>query len=96
MNIEERLQQLENECFNNKLRRQVDTHYTGQILKHLVSTGVIDGPQLKKAIAQIGEDMKKGSNYAPDSVRTIEEHTAKWLGHIEEPKEFVLQSGGVS
>lgn len=90
MELEERLRKLENECFNNTLRRQVDTHYMGQILKHLVNTGVIDGPQLKKAINKIGEDMKKSSNYAPDSVLTIEEHTAKWLGHIEEPKEFLL------
>lgn len=95
MNLEERLRKLENECFNNTLRRQVDTHYIGQILKHLVSTGVIDGPQLKKAIAQIGEDMKKGSNYASDSVQTVNEHTAQWIKHIEEPKEFLL-SGNVS
>ena len=95
MDLEQRLRKLENESFNSTLRRQVDTHYMGQILKHLVSTGVIDGPQLKKAITKIGEDMKKGSNYAPDSVRTIEEHTTKWLQHIEEPKEFLL-SGGVS
>lgn len=95
MDLEERLRKLENECFSSTLRRQVDTHYIGQILKHLVSTAVIDGPQLKKAIAQIGEDMKKGSNYAFDSVQTIEEHTAQWLNHIEEPKEFLL-SGGVS
>ncbi|PJI33567.1 hypothetical protein [Acinetobacter pseudolwoffii] len=95
MELEERLRKLENECFNNTLRRQVDTHYMGRILRHLVSTGVVDGPQLKQAITLIGEDMKKGSNYAPDSVQTIEEHTAQWLNHIEEPKEFLL-SGAVS
>lgn len=95
MDLEERLRKLENESYNNTLRRQVDTHYMGQILRHLVATGVIDGPQLKQAITQIGEDMKKGSNYASDSVQTIEEHTTKWLQHIEEPKEFLL-SGGVS
>lgn len=93
MELEERLRKLENECFNNTLRRQVDTHYIGRILRHLVSTGAIDGPQLKQAIIQIGEDMKKGSNYAPDSVQTIEEHTAQWLNHIEEPKEFLLSGG---
>ena len=95
MNIEERLQQLESECFSNTLRRQVDAHYMGRILTHLVSTGVIDGPQLKQAIIQIGEDMKKGSNYAPGSMQTIEEHTAQWLNHIPKPNEFLL-SGGVS
>ena len=93
MNIEERLHKLENECFNNTLRRQVDAHYMGRILTHLVSTGVIDGPQLKQAIIQIGEDMKKGSNYAPDSVQTIEEHTAQWLNHIPKPNEFLLSGG---
>ena len=95
MELEERLRKLENECFNNTLRRQVDAHYMGRILTHLVSTGVIDGPQLKQAIIQIGEDMKKGSNYAPDSVQAIEEHTAQWLNHIPKPNEFLL-SGGVS
>lgn len=93
MELEERLRKLENESFNNTLRRQVDAHYMGRILRHLVSTGVVDGPQLKQAIIQIGEDMKKGSNYAPDSVQTIEEHTARWLHHIEEPKEFLLSGG---
>lgn len=95
MDLEERLRKLENECFNNTLRRQIDTHYIGRILRHLVRTGVIDGPQLKQAIIQIGEDMKNGSNYEPDSVQAIEEITARWLHHIEEPKEFLL-SGGVS
>jgi len=93
MELEERLRKLENECFNNTLRRQVDAHYMGRILMHFVSTGVIDGPQLKQAIIQIGEDMKKGSNYAPDSVQTIDEHTAQWLSHIAEPKEFLLSGG---
>lgn len=98
MNIEERLQQLENECFNNKLRRQLEAHYTGQIISYLVSALPIDGDQLKQAIIQMGEDTKKRSNYAPDSVRIIEEHISKWLWHIQsdEPKEFVFQSGGIS
>ena len=95
MDLEERLRKLENECFSSTLRRQVDSYYMGQILKHLVSTGVISGPQLKRAITKIGEDIKQGANYDPESVLTADEHTAQWIEHIEEPKEF-LSSGGMN
>lgn len=97
MNLEERLRKLENECFNNTLRRQVDTHYIGQLFNYLVKSGVIDVDDLKEQIIQIGENIKKGSGYDPEAVQTADEHTQKWIEHIqtEEPKEFLL-SGSVS
>lgn len=97
MELEERLRKLENECFNNKLRRQVDTHYTGQLFNYLVKSGVVDAKDLKEQIMQIGESIKKGADYDPEAVRTADEHTQKWLEHIQEqePRQFIL-SGGVS
>jgi len=97
VDLEQRLRKLENESYNNTLRRQLDAHYSGQILNHLVSTGLVDGEQLKQAIQKIGESIKTEGNLNPDSAMTVDEHTAQWLKHIQdnERKEFVL-SGGVS
>lgn len=95
MNIEERLQWLESECFNNKQRRQLDAHFTGQLFNGLVQSGIVDGIQLKKLIVQIGEGVKKGANYDPDVSQIVDEHTASWAGHITEikQKEFILSGG---
>lgn len=97
MNIEERLQWLERECFNNKQRRQLDTYFIGQLFNGLVQSRIVDGIQLKKLIHQIGEAVKKNANYDPDISQTVDEHTASWAGHITEikQKEFIL-SGGVN
>lgn len=95
MELEERLRKLENECFTNKQRRQLDAHFMGQILKHMVDTRLMDAKQLRQAITQIGEGLKDIAGDAPGAAEIIDEQTLEWLGHIKEPKEFLL-SGGVS
>lgn len=95
MNIEERLQKLETESFNNTQRRQLDTHITGQLFGALISMGVVDADDMRGHIERIGESIKGNAKYDPDIVQTVDEHLDKWLQHIGEPKEFLL-SGGVS
>lgn len=90
MELEQRLRKLEDECFTTKQRRQLDAHFMGQILKHMVDTRVIDGKQLQQAITQIGEGLKDIAGDAPGAAEIIDEQTSEWLGHIEEPKEFLL------
>ncbi len=89
MNIEERLKKLEIEVFNNTQRRQLDAHYTGQVFNYLVQAGFVDGKCLKDAINKIGENIKQSAGQQLDVVETVNECTAKWLGHIAEPKQFI-------
>lgn len=98
MNIDERLQKLEAESFNNTQHRQLDTHITGQLFGALISMGVVDADDMRGYIERIGESIKGNANYDPDIVQTVDEHIVKWLGHIPngKSKEFILMAEGKS
>ena len=70
-------------------------HFMGQILKHMVDKRLMDGMQLRQAINQIGESLKDIAGDTPGAAEIIDEQTSGWLGHIKEPKQFLL-SGNVS
>lgn len=47
----------------------------------------------RQAITQIGEGLKDIAGDAPGAAEIIDEQTLEWLGHIKEPKEFLLSGG---
>jgi len=99
MDIEERLQRLEAECFTNTQYQRMGTHVSLRILGALMQSGAVDGDLMRSTIEQTFDELQNIVAKSGDGEdKTFEEYKVFLLGQLpkcEKPKEFVL-SGGIS